>query len=206
MPLAGIASGFAGLLFGLPCIRICGFYLIVSTLVAQYFVYWVIVTYPYFIDYATSSLVTLPPGQYQLFGLDLQSNVGKYLITLSVVAGLTLLAANLARGAVGRSWIAVRDMESVAGAMGVRVVRAKLSAFFVSSFYLGVTGVLYAYCYLGQVDPGIFDLRRSFLVLFMINIGGLGSITGSLLGAAFVYYLLRDEPSMGLAPQIVERV
>lgn len=169
-------------------IRIKGFYIIVSTLVAQYFVYWVLVTFPYFVNGASSGLVTLPSKHYQMFGLDFYNPQGKYIIVLLVVVLLTIAAKNMVRSSIGRSWMAVRDFDTAASVIGIPVVRVKLIAFFVSSFYLGVAGALYSYCYLGQVDSAIYDLRRSFLILFMIIVGGLGSIAGNFLGAAFIYY------------------
>lgn len=185
---SGLFTGIVGLLFGLPSFRIKGFYIIVSTLTVQYLVYWVLVTYPYFVDNSRSGLVTLPSSHYKMFGIDFSSPQGKYIITASIVVVLALLAKNMVRSAVGRNWMAVRDFDTAASVIGIKVFQSKLIAFFVSSFYIGTAGALYSYCYLGQVDSAIYDLRRSFVILFMIIIGGLGSILGSFLGAAFVYY------------------
>src|SRR5207245_6750221 len=99
------------------------------------------------------------------------------------------VAKNLTRGAVGRSWMATRDMDVAAEVIGIRPLHAKLSAFAVSSFYVGVAGALWAFVYLGSWEPLAFDVNRSFQLLFMVIIGGLGSILGSFLGAAFIVLL-----------------
>jgi len=110
----------------------------------------------------------------------------KYLLVLSIVAVMALAAKNMARGNAGRSWMAVRDMDVAAEVIGIRLMRAKLSAFAVSSFYCGVAGALFAYAYLGTVEPEAFNLDLSFRILFMVIIGGVGTVLGSFLGAAFV--------------------
>jgi len=110
----------------------------------------------------------------------------KYLLVLSIVALLALLAKNMVRSAIGRAWMAVRDMDVAAEVIGIRILRTKLTAFAVSSFYCGVAGALYAFAYLGNVEPDGFNLDLSFRILFMVIIGGVGSILGSFLGAAFI--------------------
>ncbi len=102
---------------------------------------------------------------------------------------MALLAKNMVRSNVGRSWMAVRDMDVAAEVIGIRLMRTKLLAFAVSSFYCGVAGALYAYAYLGTVEPEAYNLDLSFRILFMIIIGGVGSILGSFLGAAFIVLL-----------------
>src|SRR4030095_11681229 len=113
----------------------------------------------------------------------------KYLLTLSVVVVLGLAAKNMVRSSVGRAWMAVRDMDVAAAVIGIRLMPTKLLAFAVSSFYCGVAGALYAFAYLGTVEPEGFNLDLSFRVLFMVIIGGVGSILGSFLGAAFIVLL-----------------
>ena len=99
---------------------------------------------------------------------------------------LALAAKNLVRGRLGRMWMAMRDMDIAAEIIGIRPLHAKLSAFAVSSFYIGVAGALWGFLRLGSWEPLAFDVNRSFQVLFMIIIGGLGTILGSFLGAAFI--------------------
>jgi branched-chain amino acid transport system permease protein len=100
-----------------------------------------------------------------------------------------VLAKNLVRGAIGREWMAIRDMDVAAEVIGIRPVYSKLTAFAVSSFIVGVAGGLWAFVYLGSWEPAAFSIDRSFQLLFMIIIGGLGSIMGSFFGAAFIVVL-----------------
>jgi branched-chain amino acid transport system permease protein len=180
----GLAAALAGVFFGLPSLRIRGFYLVVSTLAAQFFVEWLFTTVGWFSDYSASGVITAP--RLAVSGLDLSSPGGRYWLSLLVVVPLTLLARNLVRGRLGRSWMAVRDMETAAVVVGVRAGRAKLLAFAVGSFYCGVAGALWAFVYLGTLEPHGLDLDRSFQVLFIVILGGLGSVAGPFLGAAFV--------------------
>ena len=100
-----------------------------------------------------------------------------------------MVAKNLVRGRIGRAWMATRDMDVAAEIIGIRPMYAKLSAFAVSSFFIGVAGGLWAFVHLGSWEPLAFDVNRSFSILFMVIIGGLGSILGSFLGAAFITVL-----------------
>src|SRR5258706_506214 len=107
-------------------------------------------------------------------------------LSLGTAAVMALAAKNLMRSETGRAFMAVRDMDVAASVIGIPMMRTKLLAFAISSFYCGVAGALYAYTYLGTVEPEAFTLDLSFRVLFMIIIGGVGSILGSFLGAAFI--------------------
>lgn len=181
-----VSAGF-GVLFGLPSLRVKGFYLIASTLAAQFFVPWVLSQYGWFTNGIASGVITAPP--LTLAGFDLDNPAGRYAYTLGIVSVLTLLVRNLIDSPTGRTWMAVRDMDLAASALGIPLGRAKLLAFAVSSFLLGIAGALWAFTYLGTVEPAGFDLDRSFQVLFVIILGGLGSIRGNFLGAAFVVLL-----------------
>jgi len=113
-----------------------------------------------------------------------------YLFCLVFVTFSALVARNLTRGAMGRRWMAIRDMDIAAEIIGVNPLTAKLSAFAISSFFVGVSGALFFSVYLGAIEVGeVFGINKSFLVLFMIIIGGLGSIFGSFAGAAFLVLL-----------------
>jgi len=180
----GLVAGLVGVFFGLPSLRIRGFYLVVSTLAAQFFVVWLFTKVGWFSDYSASGVISAP--RLALAGWDLSSPGGHYWLALMIVAPLTLVGRNLVRGRLGRSWMAVRDMETAAALAGVRTGRAKLLAFGIGSFYCGVAGALWAFTYLGTVEAHGLDLDRSFQVLFIVILGGLGSITGSFIGAAFV--------------------
>jgi branched-chain amino acid transport system permease protein len=183
----GVIAAVFGLLFGLPSLRVKGFYLIASTLAAQFFVPWALSQYGWFTNNNASGVISAPP--LTLAGFSLDSPAGRYAYTLGIVAVLTFLARNLIHSPTGRAWMAVRDMDLAAAALGISPGRTKLLAFAVSSFLLGVAGALWAFAYLGTVEPAGFDLDRSFQILFVIIIGGLGSIRGNFLGAAFITLL-----------------
>ena len=180
----GVVAALVGMLFGLPSLRIRGFYLAVATLAAQFFILWFLTKVGWVTNYNSSGVITAQP--IVIFGYTFNTPTSKYLLILSIVTLMALAAKNMTRGNAGRSWMAVRDMDVAAEVIGIRLMRAKLLAFAVSSFYCGVAGALFAYAYLGTVEPEAFSLDLSFRVLFMIIIGGVGSILGSFLGAAFV--------------------
>ncbi len=182
--LGGVIAALVAVLFGLPSLRIKGFYLLVATLAAQFVVEWVLTRFSWFTNDNASGVITSPP--LLIAGLDFSSPRGRYLLTLTVVVVLFWLGKNLVRSELGRNWMAVRDMDTAAAVIGIRLFKAKLLAFAISGFYLGVAGSLWAFAYLGTVEPHGFDLSRSFQVLFIIIIGGLGSVLGNVLGAAFI--------------------
>jgi branched-chain amino acid transport system permease protein len=185
--LGGLTSAAVGVLFGLPSLRIKGFYLAVATLAAQFFIPWLLVKVSWFSNNSSSGVITAQPVE--ILGFVFDTPVRKYLFVLVVVAVMALAAKNMVRSAIGRAWMAVRDMDVAAEVIGIRIMQTKLIAFAVSSFYCGVAGALYAYAYLGSVEPDGFNLDLSFRILFMIIIGGVGSIMGSFLGAAFITLL-----------------
>jgi branched-chain amino acid transport system permease protein len=185
--LGGLCAAAAGILFGLPSLRIKGYYLAVATLAAQFFFDWMFIRIPWFTGYASSGSVSAPP--LRMFGLRFDSPVGRYLFCLSLLCLIALAAKNLVRGRIGRMWMATRDMDIAAEIIGIRPFQAKLSAFAVSSFVVGVSGALWAFVHLGSWEPLAFSIDRSFELLFMVVIGGLGSILGAFLGAAFITML-----------------
>lgn len=187
--LSGGVTAFVGILFGLPSLRIKGFYLAVATLASQFFLVWLFNKVPWFYNYSASGQITAP--ERLLFGVPISGPNAPpwatYLFCLFFVLGLSLLAKNLTRGRIGRSWMAIRDMDIAAEIIGIKPLATKLSAFAISSFYIGVSGALFFMVYLGAAEPTeAFGIDKSFLVLFMIIIGGLGSILGSFIGAAFI--------------------
>ena len=185
--LAGVCAAGVGVAFGLPSLRIKGFYLAVATLAAQFFIPWLLVKVGWFSNYSSSGVITAQPME--LLGYVFDSPAEKYVLVLAIVALGALAAKNMVRSAVGRSWMAVRDMDVAAEVIGIPIMRTKLTAFAVSSFYCGVAGALYAYAYVGTVQPEDLNLELSFRILFMVIIGGVGSILGSFLGAAFITLL-----------------
>jgi branched-chain amino acid transport system permease protein len=185
--LGGLCATAFGVLFGLPSLRVRGLYLAVATLAAQFFADWMFLRVKWFTLDTPSGSVSV--SNLQVFGLPLDSDVSKYLFCLSLLVVIALLAKNLVRGAIGREWMAIRDMDVAAAVIGIRPMYAKLSAFAVSSFIIGVAGSLWAFIYLGSWEPSAFSVDQSFRLLFMVIIGGMGSIMGGFLGAAFIVIL-----------------
>ena len=185
--LGGLCATAVGVLFGIPSLRIKGLYLAVATLAAQFFTDWAFLRIPFFTNNSSSGSVSV--AGLQMFGLPIETPVQKYLLCLTLVVVFALLAKNLTRSAIGREWMAMRDMDVAAAVIGIRPVYAKLTAFAVSSFIVGVAGVLWGFVHLGAWEPAAFSIDRSFQLLFMVIIGGLGSIMGSFFGAAFIVLL-----------------
>jgi branched-chain amino acid transport system permease protein len=172
---------------GLPSLRLKGFYLAISTLAAQFFVQWALTNFAWFSGGDTSGVITTPPLFIGPIAIDTSEK--RYLLSLFIVAALTLIAARLVAGRNGRELIAIRDNELAARVLGVKILHTKLFACALSSFYIGVAGALWAFLYLQTVEPAGFDLDRSFEILFVVIIGGLASIRGAFLGAAFIVVL-----------------
>ena len=187
MLLAAATAAGIGVLFGLPSLRIRGFYLAVSTLAAQFFVQWALTKFGWFSNDSASGVISAP--RIEVGGIGFDGPVGRYLFAVTVVILLTALAARLVNSPFGANMIAVRDNETAARVIGVPVLRTKLLAFALSSAIIGVAGVLWAFTYLRTVEPAGFNLDRSFQILFIIIIGGLASIRGAFLGAAFIVAL-----------------
>jgi len=185
--LAGLIAAAVGMLFGIPSLRIKGLYLAVATLGAQFFMDWVFARVKWFTNYAHSGSVQTAPVE--LFGWTIDTPSEKYVFLLAILILFTVIARNLVRGHIGRTWMAMRDMDVAAEVIGIRPVYAKLSAFAVSSFYVGVAGALWGFVHLGSWEPAAFNLTLSLNLLFMIIIGGMGSILGSFFGAAFIVML-----------------
>ncbi|MGB0251201.1 MAG: branched-chain amino acid ABC transporter permease, partial [Paracoccaceae bacterium] len=190
--LAGVITAGVGVLFGLPSLRIKGFYLAVATLAAQFFLVWLFNRVPWFYNYSASGQISAPERTFlgePITGPATEAWAA-YLVCLVFVTLSAIVARNLTRGSLGRKWMAIRDMDIAAEIIGVNPLGAKLSAFAVSSFFVGLSGALFFAVYLGAVEVGeVFGINKSFLVLFMIIIGGLGSIFGSFAGAAFLVLL-----------------
>ena len=190
--LAGGITAMVGVLFGLPSLRIKGFYLAVATLAAQFFLVWLFNRVSWFYNYSASGQINAP--ERSVLGINVTGpNTdawATYMFCLIFLTFSAIIARNLTRGKLGRTWMAIRDMDIAAEIIGVNPLIAKLSAFAVSSFFVGISGALFFSVYLGAVEVGeVFGIQKSFLVLFMIIIGGLGSIFGSFAGAALLVVL-----------------
>jgi branched-chain amino acid transport system permease protein len=187
--VSGLFSAAIGVLFGLPSLRIKGFYLAVATLAAQFFLQWAFVRVPWLFNYNASGAIEVP--QRLLFGIPVTGASAapetRYFVCLVLVIVMTWFASNLVHGKIGRSWMAVRDMDIAAELMGIKLLNAKLLAFAVSSFYAGVAGAMMIFLWYGGGEANdVFTIRLSFNILFMVIIGGLGSLIGSFFGAAFI--------------------
>jgi branched-chain amino acid transport system permease protein len=185
--LGGLSATVVGVFFGIPSLRIKGLYLAVATLAAQFFTDWAFLRIKWFTLDSASGSVSV--SNLTVLGMPLQSPLQKYWFCLAFVIVFALMAKNLVRGHIGRSWMAMRDMDVAAAVIGIQPVAAKLSAFAVSSFIVGVAGALWGFVYLGSWEPAAFSIDRSFQLLFMVIIGGLGSIMGAFFGAAFMVVL-----------------
>jgi branched-chain amino acid transport system permease protein len=190
--VSGLFSAAIGVLFGLPSLRIKGFYLAVATLAAQFFLQWAFVRVPWLFNYNASGAIEVP--QRLLFGIPVTgasaSPETRYYVCLCLVIVMTWFASNLVHGKIGRSWMAVRDMDIAAELMGIKLLNAKLAAFAVSSYFCGVAGAMMIFLsYGGGEAADVFSIRLSFNILFMVIIGGLGSLIGSFMGAAFISIL-----------------
>ncbi len=203
--LSGTITALVGVLFGLPSLRIKGFYLAVATLAAQFFLVWLYNKVPWFTNYSASGVISAPPREVWpgVIVTGAQATpAAKYLFVLTLVVVLAWLAKNMTRARLGRSWMAIRDMDIAAEIVGIRPAPTKLAAFAISSFYIGIAGALWAFVYTGSVEALAFEINVSFAVLFMIIIGGLGTILGGFLGAAFIVLLpialANGLPALGL--------
>lgn len=203
--LSGFFAAAVGVVFGLPSLRIKGFYLAVATLAAQFFLSWCFIRIPWLYNNNVSGAIEVPTRT--LFGMPITgptaSAQARYLVVLGFVIVMTWLASNLVHGRIGRMWMAVRDMDLAAELIGIKLYPTKLLAFAVSSFYCGVAGALMVFLWLGASEADSFNINQSFLILFMVIIGGLGSLIGSFMGAAFIWglpILLRVTPEyLGLS-------
>ncbi len=185
--LGGVCATVVGVFFGIPSLRIKGLYLAVATLAAQFFLDWAFLRINWFTNNSSSGSVSV--AQLKMLGWTINSPAEKYLFCLVFLVVFALLAKNLVRSHIGREWMAIRDMDVAAAVIGIRPVYAKLTAFAVSSFIVGVAGALWGFVHLGSWEPAAFSIDRSFQLLFMVIIGGLGSIMGSFFGAAFIVIL-----------------
>jgi branched-chain amino acid transport system permease protein len=179
----GIISSVIGAVFGIPSLRIKGFYLAVSTLAAQFIIEWVL-THVKWISGGVFGTIEAP--DLHMFGWELETPLKKYYLVLCVVVLMVVVGKNLVRGQLGRNWMAVRDMDVAAEIIGVSLFRNKLIAFIVSAFYAGVAGALITMAYYGAANIEEFSIFVSFYLLGMIIIGGLGTVLGSFFGAGFM--------------------
>src|SRR6202521_91988 len=181
----GLMAAAVGAVVGIPSLRIKGLYLAIATLAGQLIIEWTINHVPWISGGVQASIEVPRPT---FLGAQLKTQMQLYLFLLFFAAVAIVGAINLVRSRIGRAFIAIRDQDIAAEIIGIDIFRYKLLAFAVSSFYAGVTGVLYTY-YLGIANYEQFQINVSIDYLAMIIIGGLGSVLGSILGAIFVTLL-----------------
>jgi branched-chain amino acid transport system permease protein len=180
---AGLMSAVIGTVFGAAALRVKGLYLVIATLAMQYLVDWVIINVPAISGGAQATLRT--PGTSFLM-IPLDGLWARYYLALGWAVLLALFLLNVKRTSFGRALVAIRDKDFAAAVIGVDPFRYKLMAFFTSSFMGGVTGAILAFCYYRAVTPEQFSFNVSIQLVAMVLVGGLGSVIGGFLGAAFV--------------------
>jgi len=194
LPLSGLTAGLVGVLFGLPSLRLKGFYLAMTTIAAQF-----IIT-SFFFHYRPdvfggSGGMSLKPIQLGGIAFDTQEKL--YYLIMPAVVCMTYFAQNLVRSRMGRAFVAVRDNDLSAEIMGISLFGYKLRAFFVGCFFAGIAGALYI-VFMRTIRPDQYTLMDSVWMLGILIIGGMGSILGGILGTVFVKVL--DELVLGLTP------
>ncbi|MFT7594337.1 MAG: branched-chain amino acid transport system permease protein [Paracoccaceae bacterium] len=186
--LSGVFSAGVGVVFGIPSLRIKGFYLAIATLAAQFFLVWLFEKWGWLYNYNASGAIQVP--NLKMFGVYIAgpqaSSMVQYYVVLVVVTLITWVSINLTRGTLGRTWKATRDMDFAAELIGINLMKSKLTAFAVSSYIVGVSGALFVFMWRGAAEPNLFDIPLSFRILFIAIIGGLGSIMGNYLGAILI--------------------
>ncbi|MTI45049.1 amino acid/amide ABC transporter membrane protein 2 (HAAT family) [Roseibium hamelinense] len=198
---SGIFSAIVGAIFGLPSLRIKGLYLAVTTLAAQFFLEWCFIRIGWLYNYNASGAIEIPTRE--MLGVVISgaeaTPLARYFVVLSITVVIAFLISNVLRGRIGRSWMMIRDMDIAAELMGIRPLQTKLMAFAVSSYICGVAGAMMVFFWLNAAEPSSYSITLSFQILFMVILGGLGSVGGAFMGAAFIWILpivLRAIPSM----------
>ena len=189
--VSGFFSAAIGAVFGLPSLRIKGLYLAVTTLAAQFFLEWCFIRIPWLYNYNASGAIEIPKRE--MFGVTISgaeaTPLARYFVVLAITVFIALVIANVLRGRIGRSWMMIRDMDIAAELMGIRPLQTKLLAFGVSSYICGVAGAMMVFFWLNAAEPSSYSITLSFQILFMVILGGLGSLGGSFMGAAFIWIL-----------------
>ncbi|HEX9976888.1 MAG TPA: branched-chain amino acid ABC transporter permease, partial [Dehalococcoidales bacterium] len=181
---AGVMSGLLGMVFGIPSLRVKGFYLAISTIAAQFIILWVIKHW----TGMTGGFNGMSVPYMSIGNLTLRSEGNQFYLIMVVVVAVVFLAKNIARTRVGRAFIAIRDNDLAAEVMGINLFRYKLLAFFIGCFFAGIAGSLWAH-WMRFIDADGFPFTSSILYIGMIIIGGLGTAVGPIFGAIFIRLL-----------------
>ena len=189
--LSGLPAAIIGVAFGIPSLRIKGFYLAIATLAAQFFLVWLFQKWAWLYNHNTSGAIEVPT--IEMFGVLVTGPnadpMMQYYFLLVFVTVFALGMMNVSRARYGRMWKAVRDFDIAAELIGINLMHAKLTAFAVSSYIIGVAGALMVFLWKGAAEANLFDIGLSFEILFIAIIGGLGSVLGNFLGAALMVAL-----------------
>lgn len=180
---AGIMAGLVGIIFGLPSIRVKGFYLAISTIAAQFIIMWVISQWGWTGGHLGMSVPFASIG-----GFVFRSGQSQFYLIIGIAVLCVFFAKNLARTKVGRAFIAIRDNDLAAEVMGINLTYYKLLAFFIGCFFAGIAGSLFAHWNV-QLTPEQFSFTDSILYVGIIIIGGLGTSVGPILGVLFIRLL-----------------
>jgi branched-chain amino acid transport system permease protein len=180
---SGFSAGLIGLIFGLPSVRVKGFYLAITTIAAQFIIIWIINHWS-----LTGGFVGINVPPASIFGFAFKTEASQFYLIMIIVALCLFLAKNLARGRVGRAFIAVRDNDLAAEVMGINLLYYKLLAFFIGCFLAGIAGALFAH-WTGFLNGENFTLTDSILYIGMVIIGGLGTTIGPIIGAVVIRLL-----------------
>jgi branched-chain amino acid transport system permease protein len=193
LPCAGLAAGMAGLLFGLPSLKIRGFYLIMATVAAAFIIIWLILQ----LRSLTGGADGMPVPKPRFGSFVFKSKASYYYLVMSIAVLATYFAVNIARTRVGRAFIAIRDNDLAAEVMGISLWSYKLQAFFIGCVYAGIAGSLLVHYY-GFASVDQFPFMDSVWYVGMLIVGGMGSVTGAILGA--VSLKLLDELVTAIGP------
>src|SRR3990172_5939015 len=184
IPAAGLVTAMAGMVFGIPSLRLKGLYVAIATLASQFILEWIFLRWESVTGGSYGIVVPRPV----IGGFSFDSDRSYYYIVLAFTVAMTLFATNLIRTKTGRAFMAVRDHYISAEIMGISLYKYRLLSFGISSFYAGVAGALYGHS-LKFVTSEQFNIEVSVVYLAMIIIGGLGSVLGSIYGAIFMILL-----------------
>ena len=181
---AGLLAGFVGMLFGIPSVRVKGFYLAISTIAAQIIIIWVINHW----SSVTGGFNGIPVPPAEIAGFQFISQGSQFYLITGIAILVVFFAKNLARTRTGRAFVAIRDNDLAAEVMGINLFRYKLVAFFIGCFLAGIAGSLLAH-WTGFMSAENFHISDSILYIGMIIIGGLGTTIGPILGVLFIRLL-----------------
>ncbi len=190
---AGLVAGIIGIIFGLPSIRVKGFYLAITTIAAQFIIIWIINHWS-----VTGGFTGIEVPYASIGGLVFKSEMSQFYLIITIAVIGTFIAKNLARTKIARAFIAIRDNDLAAEVMGVNLLYYKLLAFFIGCFYAGIAGALLGH-WIGFLNAEQFSLTESILYVGMIIIGGLGTTLGPILGVVFIR-LLQQVLTVELVP------